>query len=160
MILSNLDNKPLWAYSNNIYVDSFVEPIDYKPILPTLLKYAYELSIKQPIIIHTVHNRYSYVDNNKIYLNLIPALLAYQSNTLCSYHEYEHIKEDPDIGSFLFISWKEYIARELCHEYAHLMKYSGVITKNYPCDDSSHDDKWQSAYHLLISQLTQLYKET
>jgi hypothetical protein len=154
MYLEKLNNKPLWKYNDYIYVDSYVQPTKYEPLLNQLALCADNLAISNTIIVNDNQNRYSSVDNYVIYLNLLPALQAYNNNTSCSYFEYDHIKDDPEIGSFLFISWKEYVLRELCHEYAHIYDYSGVINKNYPTDDSSHDKVWQSCYAYLINKLT------
>ena len=148
-----LNSKPYYIYEG-IYIDTFNEPsYTFKVLITELNKSVKSLVIPNRIVLVTLANIYSHVDKDVIYLNLNPAHNALVQNTKCSFHEYSHIKDDPEIGDSLLCSWQECIKRELCHEYAHLYSYSGPITKNYPTDDSNHNSVWQSCYHYLISQL-------
>ena len=150
-----LNSKPYYIYKG-VYIDTFKEPhYSFKILINELNRTIRTLEITYPIVLVTLANIYSHVDKDIIYLNLNPAHNALVQNSKCNFHEYEHIKDDPEIGDSLECSWQEVIQRELCHEYAHLYKYSGPITKNYPTDDSYHNDVWQSCYHHLISQLNQ-----
>lgn len=82
------------------------------------------------------------------------------SNELVEYGEYDHIAEDPDIGTIDAVNWKRYLACLIAHELAHTLTLDALpqfrerITNHFPLDvqldyHDNHGRLWQEVYRIL-----------
>ncbi len=96
----------------------------------------------------------------------IPYITSY---TAAGFPEYNHIEDDPEIGSIMPVSWEHTVAIVLSHELAHavinmheLTKRFGLfvprtyrsysvdmIPEEYKCQKKAHGRHWQFVYREL-----------
>ena len=80
-----------------------------------------------------------------------------QTSTSFPFGEYDHIINDPEIGSLLDNKiWERYIAALCAHEVAHAVQHSAESNKNATSwlrnltnDGESHGEYWQEIYRVL-----------
>jgi len=99
----------------------------------------------------------------KMYVSvvLISPMHALKNNYLIDYPEYDHIKNDTDIGEIKAVSWKKYCAALMAHEIAHAFqfRYASTVKKAFGArysnpsyksgDGFTHGNEWQSIYRFL-----------
>lgn len=82
------------------------------------------------------------------------------TNEMMSYEEYDHIKDDPDIGSIESVNWKRYLGCLIAHELAHTLTMEEVpnsrdrIAHHFEFDvqldyKNQHGRLWQEFYRIL-----------
>ena len=105
---------------------------------------------------------YGGVRRRRMYVSLVlvsPTALKGTGDTR-TYPEYDHIANDPVIGSIESADWRKYTAALLAHEVAHAIQYgsqesvtshySGKYTSSYVSKDGfCHGPLWQSIYRFL-----------
>ena len=103
----------------------------------------------------------SYRGKMGISIVLITPILAAGRQTYVNFPEYDHIKNDPEIGMMNGITWKQYCAALIAHELAHAFQYSNKDTAvkfsakystatSYKSKDGfCHGEVWQSIYRFL-----------
>ena len=99
--------------------------------------------------------------NMYVSIVLISPMHALKNNYSIDYPEYEHIKNDTDIGQMKAVSWKKYCAALMAHEIAHAFQFRCAATVNkafgarysnpsYKSGDGfTHGNEWQSIYRFL-----------
>jgi hypothetical protein len=92
---------------------------------------------------------------------LITPVIANGKQTYVNYPEYDHIKDDPEIGQIMAATWQQYCAALMAHEIAHAFQFYSsdsaekfsaryAPSKSYQSKDGFvHGKAWQSIYRFL-----------